>query len=385
LQFVIDPQLFQATRAQQSQAGERRGVSPTCPSGVSPTSEKRPRRRWLQLDDFLVGPCNRLAHAAVLHLLERPDDCPNPTFLWGPPGIGKTHLLEAICVEFGKTLGEASVLCLSAEEFTNQFLHAVHEQRMAGFRRQFRELHALCIDDVHFLAKKKGTQEELLHTFEALRRMGRPVALTAAVHPAQLADFLPELRDRLLGGGVWDIEPPDVDTRRKLLRAKSARLDLPLPEDVLEYLAGGLRGNVRELEGALHHLHQQARVHRRPVTLELARAATGHLIRGAARPVALGDIELALEKALHLDPRQLRKRSRSRGVSHPRMLAIFLARKHTAASYAEISQHFGSANHTTALAAEKKVRQWLETDASLVLDGRPAPVKDLLERIEREL
>jgi chromosomal replication initiator protein len=378
LRFVIEPGLFQTQREQQAQA---RPVA--VPQEANP-ARPAPRRRWLRLEDYVAGPSNRLAHAAALHVVERPDASPNPTVFCGPPGVGKTHLLEGVAVELRRTLGDAAVLFTTAEEFTNHFLAAMKDQRMAAFRRQFREAHAVLVDDVHFFARKRATQEEFLHTFEAMRRLGRPVVLSCVGHPAELADLLPELRDRLLGGGVWPVETPDTATRLKLLQAKAGRLEFPIPPEALADLAARLRGNVRELEGALHALAHYARVHRQTLTVESARAATRHLAP-PAESVQLADVERALCSFLNLEPRALHRKERTRAVSHPRMLAAYLARKHTSASYAEISRYFGSSNHTSALAGEKRVRQWLEKNQPLVIAGRPWPVRELVEKIERGL
>jgi len=379
LRFAIDAELFRENRDEQARVD---AAHPPLKPDVTST---KPRRRWLRLEEFVVGPSNRVAHAAALHFLERPDVSPHPTTFFGPPGVGKTHLLEGACVELRRTLGDGAVLFITAEEFTNHFLHAMHERRLNGFRKQFREAHALFVDDIHFFARKKATQEEFLHTFEAMRRQGRPVALTCVAHPTVQEELIPELRDRLLGGGVWPLEPPDAETRRALLRTRCERLQVALPPEVVDYLAEGLRGNVRELEGALHAVLHHARVHARPVTRELAQAATVHLARPSARAIQLRDIEQAVCHVLELDRGSLQRRARSRAASQPRMLAVYLARRHTGASYAEISRHFGSVNHTTAIAAERKVRQWLAENATLLVAGRAWPVSELVERVGKAL
>lgn len=384
LAFAIDAELFKQTRAEQEQVAVQ--ASPAAASSLgAPAQPLAQRRRWFQLDDFVVGACNRMAHAAAMQLAERPDVCPNPTVFCGPPGVGKTHLLEGLAVEMRKAVGEAAVICLSAEEFTNQFLQAMRAQQTQAFRKQFREVRALCVDDVHFFAKKRATQEEFLHTFEALRRLGRPVIVTTTTPPDELPEFMPELRDRLRGGGVWAVDLPDMDTRKRLLELKAAQVGLVLPNDVLADWSVHLSGNVRELQGALHRLHHQTRVNAQPVNAELARLAAGPLLQRRQQAISLTDVERALCAALGLDARQLRRRSRSREVSHPRMLAAYLARKHTAASYVEISQHFGGVSHTTAITGEKKVKQWLAEEATLVLDGKRLSVRVVVDQIAAEL
>ncbi len=198
-------------------------------------------------------------------------------------------------------------------------------------------------------------------------------------------EFSPELADRLLGGAVWGLEPPDPETRLALLRARSAGGNPPVPEDALRYLAAELRGNARELLGALNSVRHVSRVTGRPVDLALARDALAELLRHAVRIVQLADVDRAVCAALRLEAGALQGKQRTWAVSHPRMLAMFLARKHTRASYSEIGQHFGGRNHSTAVAAERKVRQWLKEDEEMTVGSRQYRVRQLLERIEREL
>jgi chromosomal replication initiator protein len=204
-------------------------------------------------------------------------------------------------------------------------------------------------------------------------------------HPRLAEELMPELVDRLLGGAVWGLLPPDDETRLGILRAKSGGGNLLLPDDVLKYLARNLRGNVRELEGAVNGVRHFARVTGRPVNQSLVREALGDLLRHTVRAVTVADVDAAVCVVLRLAAGTLQSKARSWAVSHPRMVAIFLARKHTAATYGEISKHFGAKTHSTAVAAEKKVRGWLQKDEKLSLGDREWRAKDLLERVEREL
>jgi chromosomal replication initiator protein len=196
---------------------------------------------------------------------------------------------------------------------------------------------------------------------------------------------MPELADRLLGGAVWGVLPPDPETRLDLLKAKAAGPGPAIPTDVLQYLANNLRGNVRELEGAVHSLRHYARVTGQPVNRELAREALGELLRHAVRVVRVADVEAAVISALKLPAGALRSKSKAWAVSHARMLAIYLARKHTSATYGEISAYFGNKTHSTAVAAEKKVRGWLATNEAVRAGDRAWRARDLLDKVEREL
>jgi chromosomal replication initiator protein len=414
VRFAIDPDLFQAARREQAACqpattedrgsriedrgskGEKprptdadRTAEPKSPgqprsSTLDPRSSKR-TRRWHRLAEFVVGPCNRVAHASALSVVEAPGQGANPLVLHGPVGTGKTHLLEGIYAGLRKQHPEWRVCFVTAEDFTNRFVQAMRLGKLAGFRRHFRETDALLVDDLHFLASKPATQEEFLHTFDALLADGRQLVVTCDCHPRLADEFMHELTDRLLGGAVWSLAPPDPETRLALLRAKSARAEQPVPDDVLRFVAGQLRGNVRELEGTVHSLLHYSRVAGRHIDEELAREALGDLLRHAVRVVQLADVDRAVCGVLRLEAGALQSKQRAWAVSHPRMLAMYLARKHTAAAYSEIGQHFGGRTHSTVVAAEKKVRQWLQGNDELALGERPRRILEVVELVEREL
>lgn len=390
--FVIDPQLFQAARQQQEQNKSAPAAKKHAAEAQRPEKGSAPRvgasrlRRWRRLDDFVVGPCNRVAHASALAVVEDPSQVAYPLVFHGPVGVGKTHLLEGLCVALREAHPEANILHLTAEEFTNRFLTAMHTGKLASFRKQFRDADVLIVDDLQFLARKAATQEELLHTLESLQRDERPVLVSCDCHPRLADQLLPELADRLLGGSVWGLNLPDRATRSELIRRKALRPNVPaLHKDVVEMLSQQLRGNVRELEGAVNSLVHMARVAARPIDMALAKEALADVLRHSVRLVQIGDVEQAVCKVLSLGKDDLKSKKRGWAVSHPRMLAMYLARKHAGSTYSEVGHHFGKRNHSTVVAAEKKVRQWLKEDAALRLGAREHPVRDLVERIELEL
>jgi chromosomal replication initiator protein len=414
VRFVIDPQLFQAARREQEEArnpkpeaksSEPKPPAPPAEKPAPPQPRKASRkksaepeptlfdavretkrsRRWHRLADFVVGPCNRVAYASALSVVEAPGDGVNPLVIHGPVGTGKTHLLEGIYGGLRRSQPSWRVCYVTSEDFTNRFVQAMRLGKLGAFRRFFRECDALLVDDLHFLAKKKATQEEFLHTFDALLADGRQMVLTCDCHPRLADDFTPELTDRLLGGAVWGLTPPDADTRLNILRVKSLPGSAPPPDDVLKFLAAQLRGNVRELEGALYSIRHFSRVTGRPIDVPLAREALVELLRHAVRVVQLADVDGAVCAVLRLETGALQSKARAWAVSHPRMVAMFLARKHTSASYSDIGAHFGGRNHSTAVAAEKKVRGWLEADAELALGQRRVCVREIVERVERDL
>jgi chromosomal replication initiator protein len=417
VRYRIDPELFRAARQEQEEAkhssprftdkDKEDATHPSPPSPRQATSVKPPRpeekpvkgggyrtsspkrkRRWLHLRDFVVGSCNRVAHASALSVVEGPGEGPNPLVLYGPVGTGKTHLLEGIYTGCRRGHSDWRICYVTSEDFTNRFVQAMRLGKIGGFRRYFRECDVLLVDDLHFLASKRATQEEFLHTFDALQSDGRQVVVTCDCHPRLADDFTPELTDRLLGGAVWGLSPPEQETRLGILRARAAQdTGTLVPDEVLIYLAEHLRGNARELEGALHSIRHFSRVTGRPVNIPLVREALVELLRHAVRVVQLPEVDRAMCQLLGLEAGTLQSRARAWAVSHPRMLAMFLARKHTAHSYGEIGAYFGGRNHSTVVAAEKKVRGWLAKDADLPL-GSAHPscrVRDLLERVERDL
>jgi chromosomal replication initiator protein len=397
VRFVIDPEMFRAARAEEAavQAEAASEPIPAAPAPAPVTREvsvevpaaaaRKPARRWRALGEFVVAACNRVAYAAAQSMVEEPGAGVNPLVLHGPVGTGKTHLLEGVYAGLRRSRPEWRVIFNTAEDFTNRFVQAMRFDKLSGFRRYFRDCDVLLLDDLHFLARKKATQEEFLHTFDALLADGRPVVVTCDCHPRLSEEFLPELADRLLGGGVWGLVPPDAEARLAILSAKRGTASPHVPDEVLEFLARHLRGNVRELEGALHSVRHYGRATGRRIDLALAREALGELLRHAVRVVQVADVDRAVCASLQLPKGALQSKQRSWAVSHPRMLAIYLCRKHTAAAYSEISVHFGGKTHSTAVAAEKKVRQWLAENAEMTLGERSWRVRDLIDRVEREL
>jgi chromosomal replication initiator protein len=397
VRFRIEPQLFQALRAEQQHAATTGKPKPELTPLVGkphldkapPKSEIRnpkseiPKRRWHHLHEFVVGPCNRVAYAAALSVVEQPGQGSNPLVLHGPVGTGKTHLLEGIYAGLRRRNPERRVIYIAAEDFTNRFIAAVRFGKQTAFRKHFRSGDVFLLDDLHFLAKKRATQEEFLHTFDALMTEGKQVVLSCDCHPRLNDDFVPELMDRLLGGAIWGLQPPDAESRLSLLRAKAARGSAPMADEVLAFLAERLRGNVRELEGALNSLRHFSLVTSRAIDCDLAHEALGDLLRHAVRVVRLVDVEAAVRELLQLPTGSLQSKDRTWAVSHPRMLAMFLGRKHTAASFSEISKFFGGKSHSAAVAAEKKVRQWLQADEKFVAGSREWSMRELIERIER--
>jgi chromosomal replication initiator protein len=404
VKFSIDPELFRAAREAQSIAqgtaqGSTKGKELDRPTSAVTGRSARGRgdapsfargdpskeRRWRFLEHFVVGPCNRVAHASATSVVEAPGDGLNPLVLHGPVGTGKTHLLEGIYAGLRRKHPDWQIIYLTAEEFTNRFVHALRVGKLGSFRKQFRECDTLLLDDLQFLARKRATREEFVHTMDSLLSRERQVVISCDCHPRLAEDFAPELTDRLLAGSAWGLAPPELETRLGILRAKVAASIPPISEEVLRLIAEQLRGNVRELEGALNSIIHYGRVTGQPVDVFAARAALAELLRHAVRVVQLPDLDRAVCQVLRLQPGALQTKNRAWAVSHPRMLAMYLARKHTSAAYSEIGRYFGGRNHTTAVAAEKKARAWLQEEAQLCIGEQRWPARQVVELVEREL
>ncbi len=333
--------------------------SPTPPDPTRTLNHLTPRP-IKRLETFVVGPGNRLAHAAAIEVASRRGAGFNPLVLHGAVGLGKTHLLEGIAQALRAHHPGIHVVLITAEAFTNGFLEAMRTGTLPAFRARYRKVDALLVDDIHFLAAKRATQDEFLHTFNALVAAGAPIVLACDHHPRRVAKLSDELSTRFLGGMVVKVEPPDAATRKAILLAKAEARGVDIPEAVLAYVAEHLRGSVRELEGALHSLVAHALLVGRRLDLATAKLALRDTIRHTAQAVGLRDVEHAVCEAFHLDPEVLKSDGRARAVAYPRMMAMYLARKHAGAAYSEIGRYFGGRNHSTVIAAEKKVAAWLQ-------------------------
>jgi chromosomal replication initiator protein len=349
---------------------------------VTPTAPTRPLRR---LDDFVTGPCNRLAHAAAREMAANPAAGFNPLVIQGGVGLGKTHLLEGIAAAFRAGRPDLRVVQTTAEAFTNAFLDAMRTGTLNSFRSRYRGAGALVVDDIHFLTAKKATQDEFLHTFNALAAEGVPIVLATDQHPRQIVKLTDELVTRFLGGMVVRLDAPDPATRKAILKSKAIARGVDVPESVLAYVADHLRASVRELEGALHSLIAHATLTGKRLDLALAKAALRDTIRHTARAVGLKDVEKAICSLFDVKPDDLRADGRARAIAYPRMIGMYLARKHVGASYSEIGRHFGGRNHSTVISAEKKVKGWLAEEARIALLDGFETTSEILASLERAL
>ena len=313
------------------------------------------RRPAVRLDEFSVGSSNRMAYAAVELAASRLGEM-SPVLVHGPSGVGKSHLLAGICHHARQSRPGLAVAMFSAEQFTTNFLQALHGSGLPGFRRSCRAVDLLAIDDLQFFVGKRATLLELQSTVDTLHRAGKQIVFASDRDIESLSGLGSELTGRLRGGMTAGIMPPDYEVRRGIVSGLAKKREIDLPADVVDFLANSLTRHARELIGGINRLEATSHMLGAPVTLDLAREALAYLVRSSARSLRLADIEHAVCAAFGISEADLKSTRRSRAVNHPRMLAMFLARKHTGAALADIGRHFGRRSHSTVLAAEKTVK-----------------------------
>jgi chromosomal replication initiator protein len=316
-------------------------------------------------DQFVVGPSNRLAHAACHAVCTQPGTLYNPLFIHGPSGLGKTHLLQAICAELLGTAPRPVVTYVSCETFINDFVRAIETGRLHEFRRAARRTDLLAIDDVQFLANHESSQEELFHTFNALYQARRQLVLSADSPPSEI----PTLEDRLVSRFNWglvaQIDPPNREMRQAILQKKARLLGHDVPDRVLDFIASRVKSNIRLLEGALTKLISQTQMDGSPITIDTARRALDGLDGHLGRPLQITDILQAVCQHFGIRLTELVSRKRSRSIAYPRQIGMYLARKLTALSLEEIGSHFGGRDHSTVLHAERTVDDERVEDSDL--------------------
>jgi chromosomal replication initiator protein len=316
-------------------------------------------------ENFVEGPSNQLAHAAATAVSNKPGYAYNPLFLHGSVGLGKTHLLQAICTKYLQKNPEARVIYLSCESFVNQFIAAVGEGQIKDFRYRYRHVDMLLIDDIHFLAKKERTQEEFFHTFNTLYNSKKQIVLSCDSPPVEI----PTLEDRLVSRFKWglvaEIESPDHETRVSIVRKKAERRGIDLPDDAALYIADHITANVRELEGAVLRVCSYASLTGNPITMELTQESLRDLVRTKERKVSIETILRVVSDQFAVKVSELTGKRRHKSISHPRQIAMYLARRLTQYSLVEIGGQFGGRDHTTVIYANEKVARELETNPRL--------------------
>ncbi|MEV6704685.1 chromosomal replication initiator protein DnaA [Micromonospora wenchangensis] len=339
-------------------AGDRR------PGGTE-SSGNRLNPKYM-FETFVIGSSNRFAHAASVAVAESPAKAYNPLFIYGSSGLGKTHLLHAIG-HYAQTLGNArSVRYVSTEEFTNDFINSLRDDKTSAFQRRYRDVDILLIDDIQFLENRERTQEEFFHTFNTLHNANKQIVITSDRSPKQLATLEDRLRTRFEWGLLADIQPPDLETRIAILQKKAAQERLYAPPDVLEFIASRVSNSIRELEGALIRVTAFASLTRSNVELSLAEEVLRDFIPDGAGPEITADqIMVSTSEYFGVSLEDLRGHSRSRVLVNARQVAMYLCRELTDLSLPRIGQAFGGRDHTTVMHADRKIRQQMAERRSL--------------------
>jgi chromosomal replication initiator protein len=311
---------------------------------------------------FVSGPCNRLPHAACLAVSEAPGRSYNPLFIHGNAGLGKTHLLQATCHKIAHDMPATSICYLSCESFVNHFIEAVERGKLHEFRYRYRHADVLVIDDIQFLSGHEQTQEEFFHTFNTLYQSQRQIILSSDRGPGEMSDLEERLVSRFNWGLVARMDRPCYETRVAIVKSKARLRSISLPEDVVCFIAGAIDTNARELEGAISKIAMLAKVSDRAMDLDLAREAMGTEPAGTSREVTIEDILNAVISRYGVRLSDLQSKKRSRSITFPRQVCMFLARNLTNHSLEEIGGYFGGRDHTTVLYANKTIDKLRQDD-----------------------
>jgi chromosomal replication initiator protein len=335
-------------------------------------------------EKFVVGPTNQFAHAAARMVAETPASRWNPLFIYGGVGLGKTHLLHAIGHEIHQQRPDWTISTITCEKFVTDFIGSMmHQKRQGGsssmedFRARYRNApDVLLVDDIQFLSNKDSSQDEFFHTFNALHYAHKQIVLTSDKLPAELPGVEDRLRSRFTWGLIAEVETPDLETRVAILKRKAELDQVNLPDDVALYLAAHVKTNVRELEGALLRLAARASFQGQSISLELARDALAKLIANTPSGLTIESIQRQVASYFDVKLHDLKGPKRHRAIAHPRMIAMFLARKLTKMSYPEIGSRFGGKDHSTVISAVRKIER---------LCGEDPTVRSVVGTIESHL
>ena len=319
-------------------------------------------------DSFIVGQPNAFAHAAARRVADSPDMPFNPLYIYGGVGLGKTHLMHAIAWTKRQQNPKARIVYLSAEKFMYQFIRALRSQDAMAFKRQFRSVDVLMIDDIQFIANKESTQEEFFHTFNALVDAGKQIIISGDRGPMDLEGLDERLKSRLGWGLVADIRPSTFDLRLDVVKLKANLMNLEIPDSVSQFLAGKITANIRELEGALNRLAVHADISGKPITMDMTQDALGDVLRSYERRVTIDEIQRKVAEHYGLKLADMYSVRRSRNVARPRQVAMYLCKKLTPRSLPEIGRKFGGRDHTTVMHAVKKIEELIANDPSFADD-----------------
>jgi len=321
-------------------------------------------------DQFVIGPNNQMAHAAAVAVADNPGHAYNPLFIHGGVGLGKTHLLQAICLKIKQRHPGMVMHYVSCDGFMTQFMTAVQSGRMVEFRHTFRDIDLLVVDDIHFLAKRDRTQEEFFHTFNALYQGNKQIIMSSDAPPEEIPDLEDRMVSRFLWGLVVKVDKPSFETRVEILKRKAHNRGLTLPENVASEIAHHIDTNIRELEGAITKLQIVASIEKKPIDLDLTRTALGEEFASSivveGNGPTIEQIISEISAFYHIKRSDLLGKRRHKSVAHPRQIGMYLTRQNTKHSLEEIGAHFGGRDHTTVMHAVRSISKKCKDDAELL-------------------
>ncbi len=345
---------------------------PSTPTGPSMASKQD--STWLNpkytFESFVIGNSNRFAHAAALAVAESPSKAYNPLFIYGGVGLGKTHLMHAIGHFAGQNSFNTSVVYISSETFTNEFINSIRDNRTVDFRNRYRNVDILLIDDIQFLAGKEQTQEEFFHTFNALHENNRQVIISSDRPPKEIPTLEERLRSRFEWGLITDMQPPDYETRVAILRKKALSENLSIPNEVLLFIADQVNSNIRELEGAFIRVIAYSSLSEKQICVDLAREALKEIMYSKEndQTISIKLIQQLTAGYFNISLADLIGKKRTKTYSYPRHIAMFICRELTQESLPQIGEQFGGKDHTTVLHGYKKIKRDIATDYGLKKD-----------------
>jgi chromosomal replication initiator protein len=313
-------------------------------------------------ESFVVGPSNRFAQAASMAVAESPAKSYNPLFIYGPVGLGKTHLMQAIGQEILRRAPQTKVLYITSERFTNQLINAIKTGTTVKFREKYRHVDCLLIDDIHFIAGKEATMEEFFNTFNALYDAHKQIVVSSDKPPKEISHLEERLTSRFEWGLVTDIQPPDFETRTAILRKKAERENLNIRDEVTFFIADKIKSNIRELEGALIRVVAYSNLVGKEVDEAVAQEVLKDLIVETQKKITVDIIQRKVAEYFEIRPSDMTAKRRSRSVAYPRHIAMYLSREMTPLSYPEIGEQFGGRDHTTILHAYVKIKKDIKKD-----------------------
>lgn len=327
-------------------------------------------------ENFVIGASNQFAHAACVAVSNQPGDNYNPLFIYGGVGLGKTHLVNAIGHQAAVHRPRIKVVYLSSESFMNELIASLRRDKMDEFKRKFRNVDILIVDDVQFIAGKERTQEEFFHTFNSLYESHKQIVITSDKFPKEIPGIEDRLRNRFEWGLIADIQPPDMETRVAILQKKAEVEAVQLPHDVAIFLASNIDSNVRELEGSLTRLGAFASLTKAVITVDLAKDVLRNTLNGAKREVTVENIQKTICDYFNIKIVDLKAKRRTQNIALPRQVAMYLCRKHTETSFPGIGDKFGGRDHSTVIHASKTIERKMKEDPQM---------QTTIEKLERNL